>query len=108
MFDKFHVRKLVNEVMDRVKRQEQRKLQEKNISLLKKTKYIFSKNPENLTEWQEMTFDELQKHQLKTIRAYNLKELFKYIWDFSSVEAAREFFNKWFWKATHSRLETMR
>jgi len=42
-----------------------------------------------------MTFDELQKHQLKTIRAYNLKELFKYIWDFSSVEGAREFFNKW-------------
>jgi len=88
--------------------QEQRKLQEDNIPLLKKTRYIFLKNPENLTERQEMTFDELQKHQLKTLRAYNLKELFRYIWDFTSVESAREFFNKWFWKATHSRIEPMR
>lgn len=108
VFDKFHVRKLINEAMDRVRRQEQRKLQEDNISLLKKTRYIFLKNPENLTERQEVTFDELQKHHLKTMKAYNLKELFKYIWDFSSVDSAREFFNKWFWKATHSQLEPMR
>jgi len=50
VFDKFHVRKLINEAMDRVRREEQRKLQEKNIFFLKKTKYIFLKNPENLTE----------------------------------------------------------
>ena len=42
-FDKFHVMKLMNEAIDKVRREEQ----SHNI-LLKKTRYLWLKNPENL------------------------------------------------------------
>ena len=43
-FDKFHVMKLMNEAVDKVRREEQ-----SHNALLKKTRYVWLKNPENLT-----------------------------------------------------------
>jgi len=40
---------------------------------LKKTKYIWLKNPDNLTEMQKETLGSLKDMNLKTVRAYNLK-----------------------------------
>jgi len=40
---------------------------------LKKTRYIWLKNPDNLTEMQKETLGSLKDMNLKTVRAYNLK-----------------------------------
>ena len=66
-FDKFHVLKILNEAVDEVRRQEQQSRPE-----LKRTRYIWLKNPENLKENQATTLEILQvkKLNLKTARAY--------------------------------------
>ncbi|MFQ6084608.1 MAG: ISL3 family transposase, partial [Candidatus Aminicenantia bacterium] len=108
VFDKFHITKMINMALDQVRREEHKKLQRKRSDILKRTRYIFLKNPENLTEKQEMTFKELERYHLKTVKAYKLKEMFKHIWDYFSIDKALEFFKKWFWMATHSRISHMR
>ena len=51
-FDRFHVMKLINEAVDQVRREEQA-----HNGNLKKTRYIWLKNPENLTEKQKKELD---------------------------------------------------
>ena len=57
-FDKFHVMKLMNEAVDKVRREEQ-----SHNSLLKKTRYVWLKNPENLTIKQNETLKPLKGSQ---------------------------------------------
>ena len=59
-FDKFHIIQALNKAQDEVRRAEQKKN-----PLLKSTRYVWLKNPENLTE--------NQKKQLETLRYENLK-----------------------------------
>ena len=55
-FDKFHVIKALNEAQDEVRRAEQ-----KENPLLKKSRFIWLKNPTNLTKGQSEQMEELQK-----------------------------------------------
>ncbi len=66
--DKFHVVKMVNDGVDKVRKRE---AMEGKIE--KKTKYIWLKNPENLTKRQEETFNRLSKQKLGTGRAYRMR-----------------------------------
>ncbi len=66
--DKFHVVKMMNDGVDKV-----RKRESKDGKLEKKTKYIWLKNPENRTERQEKTFKRLSKQRLGTGRAYRMR-----------------------------------
>ena len=61
-YDKFHVMKLMNEAVDQVRRDEQAQ----NI-ILKKTRYIWLKNPENLTIMHREKLGSLKDMRLKTM-----------------------------------------
>ena len=76
-FDKFHVIKILNEAVDEVRRQEQKGQPE-----LKKTRYIFLKNPENLTNKQTKRLEDLKLKNLnlKTMRAYQIRLNFQELW----------------------------
>lgn len=76
-FDKFHIVKALNEAVDKVRRQEQ-----KDRPDLKNTRYIFLKNPENLTIKQSDMLEglKLKDLNLKTMRAYQLRLNFQEIW----------------------------
>ena len=108
VFDKFHIAKHLNKAMDKTRREENSLLLEEKISLLKKTRYIWLKNYENLTKKQEKTLEELIKYRLKSVKVYELKELFKFFWGYKTKKHAVRFFNKWFWRATHSRIESIK
>ena len=108
VFDKFHLVRHVLDAVDKVRRQEARRLKEANPELLKRTRYIWLKNPENLTDKQRARLGHLEKLNLRTNRAYLLKETFREFWNYKRKGWARRFLNKWFWWATHSRLEPMR
>ena len=75
-FDKFHVMKKVSEAVDEVRRMEQA-----GNNMLKKTRYIWLKNPENLTKKQKTSLGTLSKMNLKTTRAYNIKVSIKEFWE---------------------------
>jgi transposase len=71
-FDKFHVMKLVNDAVDQVRRMEQ-----KDKNNLKSTRYLWLKNPNNLSEGQRKSLVCLSNMNLKTARAYNMKLSFQ-------------------------------
>ncbi len=103
-FDKFHIMKIVNNAVDEVRRQEQKERPE-----LTRSRYIWLKNPENLKQSQANILDNLtvKKLNLKTSRAYhirlNFQELFK-----QPPHLAETFLKKWYFWATHSRLEPVK
>lgn len=108
VFDKFHIAQHLLKAVDEVRREEAHELKKTNPELLKRTRYIWLKNPENLTDKQRARLSHLEKLNLHCNRAYLLKESFREFWDYSSKGWARRFLKKWFWWATHSRLKPMR
>jgi transposase len=101
-FDKFHAVKIVNDAVDQVRRAEQ-----KRQGLLRGTRYIWLRNPANLTERQRATLDALPTQHLKTARAYQIRLAFQDLYDQPSAEAGAGFLKKWYFWATHSRLPPM-
>ena len=73
-----------------------------------KTRFIWLKNPWNLTERQHCRLGELQRLNLKINRAYLLKETFAHFWDYRRAGWAKRYLTHWFWWATHSRLPPLR
>jgi transposase len=103
-FDKFHLIKMVNEAVDEVRRAEQEDLPEELVH----TRYLWLKNPENLTCKQMtrlMGFLE-SRNTLKTARAYRLKLSFQHLFNQNKPDA-EQFLKDWYYWATHSRLEPM-
>ena len=102
IFDKFHVMQLVNKAVDEVRRIDQVKN-----ALLKKTRYIWLKNPENLTEKQTELLASLRTMELKTARAYQMKLNLQHFWSIPDRETAEVYLKKWYFWLTHSKLEPM-
>lgn len=99
-FDKFHAVKIINDAVDLVRRAEQKDRPE-----LKKTRYIWLKNKGNLSEAQLDTLGGLTDLNLKTARAYQIRLTFQDLYAQPSREAAEAFLKKWYFWATHCRLE---
>ena len=100
-FDKFHIVKVVNDAVDKVRREEQKEHPE-----LARSRYAWLKNPQNLTQKQADKLNSLivKKLNLKTTRAYHIKLNFQEIFN-QPLEAAEPLLKKWFFWATHSRLQ---
>jgi transposase len=98
-FDRFHVMKLMNQGIDQVRREEQA-----HNASLKRTRYIWLKNPENLTEKQKNELGSLKDMRLKTLKAYAIKMSLREFWDLRDPATANSFLKKWYFWATHSRL----
>ena len=72
VFDPFHVSALVSEGVDEVRRREATAGPEAK-EALKKTIYLFRKNPENLTDKEQARLDELDLKHLATGQAYLIR-----------------------------------
>jgi transposase len=108
VFDKFHIVRHLMDAGDTVRKEESQQLQAEDPDLLKKTRYIWLKNPWNLTEKQRVRLSDLEKLNLKINRAYLLKEAFRKLWDYMYPGWAGKYLDQGFWWATHSRLEPIR
>lgn len=89
-FDRFHVKKLLNEAMDTVRKNER-----KEHEILKNHKYTFLKNNSNLTKRQREERELLINLLPNLGEAYRLKELFDDFWDMDDVEEAAGFLAYW-------------
>ena len=100
-FDKFHILKIINEAVNSVRKQEV-----STNKLLTGTKYIWLKNYNNLTEKQKETLDSLtlSNMNLKTMKAYNIRQSFQDIYQATTKEEFETYLKKWYFWATHSRL----
>ena len=76
--------------------------------MLKHSRWCFLKNPRNLTDNQKVTLKDLLQCNLKTIRAYLLKEDFQNFWDYTSPIWAGKFMDQWCTQVMRSKLEPMK
>ena len=79
VFDKFHIVSHLMKAVDQVRRDEIREKGPAHKALMHKTRFIWLKNPWNLTEAQHRRLSELEHLNLKINRAYLLKELFAHL-----------------------------
>jgi transposase len=99
-FDRFHIIKIMNQAVDEVRRQEA-----KTTEALKKTRYLWLKNPANLSDKQRLKMDSLAAHNLKTARAYQIRLTLQEFFEQPNREVGEAFLKRWYFWATHSRLE---
>jgi transposase len=103
-FDKFHILKIINEGVDRVR-------QEESITnpLLKKTRYIFLKNDTNLTIKEKAKKTELSMPDLnlKSMKAMHIRENFQAIYFAENVSQFEQLLQKWYLWVMESGLEPM-
>jgi transposase len=104
ILDRFHIVSMLNKALDNIRAQEARELKSKGYDILKNAKYCFLKKPENLTEKQHGKLNDVMAYDLRSVRAYLLKETFQALWTYKSVFWARWFFRKWCTRAMRSRL----
>jgi len=103
-FDKFHVIQALNKAQDEVRRAEQKKN-----PLLKRSRYIWLKNPENLTQTQKKQMESLRFENLKTAKVYQMKLTFQDIYrTIREPAAAEEAIKKWLSWAVRSRIEPIK
>lgn len=105
--DKFHCAKYLGEAVDRVRKQESRKLSEEGNNLLKGTKFIWLRNPENWSQEQKSDFEALRSEALEVSRAWAIRQSFNGLWSYRYRKAAESYFKRWYFWATHSRLKPM-
>lgn len=104
VFDKFHVLRTVQEAVDKVRRQEHRVLKAQGDERLKGTKYLWLANRENVPEWRRAEFEAVKGTNLKTGRAWAIKESLRKFWTYHYGRRAADYFRRWYFWATHSRL----
>ena len=102
--DKFHVSKYLGEAVDKVRRQENKRLLEEGNDTLKGTRQLWLYALENLPKDKTTEFLSLQKEDLQTGRAWSMKENFRHFWECKTVEDAKVYFNSWYTWTTRSQL----
>ena len=105
--DKFHVVKHLNEAVDKVRREEHRRLLERGDDSLSGTKFLWLQGMSPEGE-RKLTFDELCERNLKTARAWCHKETFLEFWAQESAERGGRFFKDWFNAVARSKLEPLK
>lgn len=106
--DKFHVSKYLNEAVDQVRRAEHKKLRAQGQSPLTGTKYSWLKSMPDKRCAEAVAFRHLYQANLKTSRAWSLKESFAAFWDYRYPKSAHAFFNAWTTRAMRSRIEPIK
>lgn len=105
VYDKFHVMKLINETLDKV-----RKIEVSKNEILKNSKYLFLKNRNNLREEQQKQLDKLiEEEYLETSIVYKYKLKFQEIYNsLITKEEAKERIEIWIQEANKTKVKELR
>lgn len=104
-FDPFHVIKLMNDKLAKIRADEARLFP----AILKKSRYLFLKNPENLSESEEQRLDAIIASQnLKSSEAYLHKLNLQNVYFAESRTEAENLLTRWHRKAAKSSIHLIR
>lgn len=109
VLDRFHIMSHMNKAIDKVRTTEVKTLKAKGKdAVLTGSRWCLLKRPENCTEKQTTKLKELVAINLKTVRAYLLKEDFQRFWDYKSVWWATKFLDDWCKRTMRSQIDPMK
>lgn len=109
VLDRFHVMQQFGRALDDIRAAEAKRLERDGYEpVLKRSRWCFLKRPGNLTDKQTVKLSELLKYNLRTVRAYLLREEFQRFWEYKSGWWAGKFLDEWTGRVMRSRLEPMK
>jgi len=109
ILDRFHIVAKMNKALDEIRAGESRRMALDGLSpVLKKSRWLLLKREENLKSEQRFRLRDLLRYNLKTVRAYLLKEAFQQLWEYSSPAWAGKFLDEWCRQVMRSRIEPMK
>lgn len=109
ILDRFHIVAMLNKAIDEIRASEHKQLQADGYEpVLKKMRWCLLKRQENLTEKEEIKLNTVLQYNLKSIRAYLLKEEFQVFWDYVSPHWAGKYLDRWCTRVMRSKLEPMK
>ena len=104
VFDRFHIMGYLVEAVDTVRKQENRALVAAGDPSLVGSKYLWLYSRENLPKHHRRRFAALRKADLRTGRAWAIKENLRRFWEYKRKGWALRYWKSWYFWATHSRL----
>jgi len=104
VFDRFHVMGHIGKAVDSVRKRENRALRAGGDDTLVGSKYLWLYSKENLPERQRERFAALRDADLKTGRAWAIKENLRLLWSYHRRGWGERHWRSWYFWATHSRL----
>jgi transposase len=108
ILDRFHIMSHMSKAIDKVRAGEARELEAKGYEpVLKGSRWLLLKRPENLTDKQVIQLKDLLRYNLKAVRSYLLKEDFQFFWDYISPVWAGRFMDKWCNRTMRSQIERL-
>ncbi len=109
ILDRFHIVAKMNKALDEVRAEETRRMRsEGRAPVLRKSRWLLLKREKNLADEQRFRLRDLLRYNLKTVRAYLLKETFQQLWDYNSPSWAGKFLDEWCRQTMRSRIEPMK
>jgi transposase len=109
VLDRFHVAQHLSKAIDKVRAEETRQLAANGYEpVLKHSRWCLLKRPENLSEKQETKLRDLLKYNLRSVRAYLLKEDLQGFWSYVSPHWAGVFLDRWCTRVMRSRIAPMK
>jgi len=113
ILDRYHIASKMNQAIDEVRAKETREARVRNrlsrtSVVLTHSRWCLLKRVENLTARQAVKLKELLTCNLRSVRAYLLKEQFQLFWEYVSPTWAAKFLDQWCTQAMRSRLEPMK
>jgi transposase len=106
ILDHYHLVAQINKALDKIRASEARRLRHEGYEpVLTHSRWCFLKRPENLTDKQRTKLRDLLTYDLKSVRAYLLKESFQALWEYTSPFWAGRFLDGWITRVLRSRLD---
>jgi transposase len=104
VFDRYHIMNHMLQAVDQVRKAEQRRLLEDRDDTLTGTKYLWLFTEDNLPDHYAAWFAQLKSLNLKTARAWAIKESLRVLWTYQYRGWGERHWKSWYFWATHSRL----
>jgi len=95
VFDRFHIMKLINEALDTVRKQENALLYQQGDDRLNGSRQLWLWGEENLPQKYQERFASLKQLDLRTSRAWAMKENLRRLWEQPTLVAGSEHLVRW-------------
>jgi len=95
IFDKFHILNHLSKAVDEVRRNEYKRVNDKERKYIKGQRYTLLSHRANLDTEGRRSLKALLKVNNRLYTAYLLKESFAQLWDYNYPASARKFFERW-------------
>lgn len=108
ILDRFHIMKKFGDALDKVRAEEARQMKQDGYEeVLKNSRWCLLKRKANLTKKQVVKLRELLKYNLRSVKAYLMREDFQRFWAYTSSTWASRFLHEWCRRANSSKIEPM-